>query len=170
FDRPDDQLQNHCGWHGRLRRLRSRLGRVKRGLEMSRFTDFPSVAYDGKKEHIKEEVRHEKGESFKHEKEEHGYDGGKKWIAGAIKHPGALHRQLGVPQGKKIPSGKLKAAASKGGTLGRRARLAETLKKMHHDGKKEEGHEAGSAMGVKRIESKSKEYGGRKAPSPMARG
>lgn len=60
----------------------------------------------------------------------------KKWIAGAIKHPGALHRQLGVPQGEKIPKSKLAAAAAKGGTLGRRARLAETLGKMHHGGKK----------------------------------
>lgn len=59
-----------------------------------------------------------------------------KWIQGAIKHPGALHRQLGVPQGQKIPAKKLAAAASKGGTLGRRARLAETLGKMHHGGKK----------------------------------
>lgn len=56
----------------------------------------------------------------------------KNWIAGAIKHPGALHRQLGVAQGKKIPSGKLAAAAKKGGKLGRRARLAETLKGLHH--------------------------------------
>ena len=55
----------------------------------------------------------------------------KNWIAGAIKHPGALHKQLGVPQGKKIPAGKLSAAASKGGTLGRRARLAQTLKGLH---------------------------------------
>ena len=55
------------------------------------------------------------------------------WIAGAIKHPGALHRQLGVPQGQKIPSGKLEAAASKGGVLGKRARLAETLGGFHHD-------------------------------------
>jgi hypothetical protein len=55
-----------------------------------------------------------------------------KWIAGAIKHPGALHRQLGVPQGKKIPAGKLAKAAGAGGTLGRRARLAQTLKSFHH--------------------------------------
>ena len=55
----------------------------------------------------------------------------KNWIAGAIKHPGALHRQLGVPQGEKIPAGKLSAAASKSGTLGRRARLAQTLKGLH---------------------------------------
>jgi hypothetical protein len=54
----------------------------------------------------------------------------KNWIAGAIKKPGALHADLGVPQGKKIPAGKLKAAAKKSGKVGQRARLAETLKGM----------------------------------------
>jgi len=54
------------------------------------------------------------------------------WIKGAIKHPGALHEQMGVPQGQKIPAKKLAAAASKGGKLGQRARLAETLKGLHH--------------------------------------
>src|SRR5262245_36375665 len=57
--------------------------------------------------------------------------GDKKWISKAISKPGALHRQLGVPQGQKIPAKKLSAAASKGGTLGKRARLAETLKKLN---------------------------------------
>lgn len=56
--------------------------------------------------------------------------GGKKWIQKAIKHPGALHRQLGVPAGQKIPKGKIRAAAKKGGKLGARARLAITLSKM----------------------------------------
>jgi len=55
----------------------------------------------------------------------------KKWIQGAIKHPGALHKELGVPKGEKIPEKKLKAAEKKGGVEGKRARLAETLKKMH---------------------------------------
>jgi hypothetical protein len=55
----------------------------------------------------------------------------KKWIQSAIKKPGALHKQLGVPEGKKIPAKKLSAAAEKGGKLGQRARLAQTLKKMH---------------------------------------
>lgn len=55
---------------------------------------------------------------------------GGKWIAGAIKHPGALHKQLGVPQGEKIPEKKLSKAAQAGGKLGQRARLAETLKGM----------------------------------------
>lgn len=33
---------------------------------------------------------------------------GKKWIADAIKKKGALHKDLGVKQGKKIPEKKLK--------------------------------------------------------------
>lgn len=52
----------------------------------------------------------------------------KNWIAGAIGKPGALHKQMGVPQGEPIPADKLAAAAKAGGTLGKRARLAETLK------------------------------------------
>lgn len=61
-----------------------------------------------------------------------GHPKPKKWIAGAIKHPGALHKELGVPKGKKIPAKKLAKAAKAGGTLGKRARLAETLKGLHH--------------------------------------
>lgn len=55
----------------------------------------------------------------------------KRWISNAIKHPGALHKELGVPAGKKIPAKKLNAAAKKGGKEGQRARLAKTLKKLH---------------------------------------
>ena len=51
-----------------------------------------------------------------------------KWIQKAIKKPGALHKELEVPAGKKIPSAKLAAAAKKPGKIGKRARLAETLK------------------------------------------
>ena len=53
-----------------------------------------------------------------------------KWISKAIKHKGALRAQLGVKEGKTIPAKKLAAAAKKPGTLGKRARLAETLGKM----------------------------------------
>jgi len=53
-----------------------------------------------------------------------------KWIQGAIKHKGALHKELGVPEGKKIPAKKLNEAAKKGGVEGKRARLAKTLKKL----------------------------------------
>lgn len=54
----------------------------------------------------------------------------KKWIQKAIKKPGALRKELGVKKGKKIPAKKLAAAAKKGGKLGQRARLAQTLGKM----------------------------------------
>ena len=57
----------------------------------------------------------------------------KNWIKGAIKKPGALHRDLDVPQGEKIPASKLASAAKKGGKVGQRARLAQTLKKMHNE-------------------------------------
>lgn len=52
------------------------------------------------------------------------------FIKEAIKKPGALHKELGVPEGKKIPEKKLEAAEKKGGKLGQRARFAETLKKI----------------------------------------
>ena len=54
----------------------------------------------------------------------------KNWIQKAIKKPGQLHKDLGVPAGKKIPAGKLASAAKKGGKVGQRARLAQTLKGM----------------------------------------
>jgi hypothetical protein len=52
----------------------------------------------------------------------------KNWIQGAIGKPGALHKALKVPGDKKIPAGKLAAAAKKPGKMGQRARLAQTLK------------------------------------------
>jgi hypothetical protein len=56
----------------------------------------------------------------------------KKWIQGAIKHPGALHEELHVPEGKKIPAKKLaKASHSANPKLRKRAALAKTLKGMH---------------------------------------
>ena len=51
-------------------------------------------------------------------------------IRKAIKKPGQLHKDLGVPQGEKIPASKLAAAAKKGGKVGQRARFAQTLKKL----------------------------------------
>ena len=54
-----------------------------------------------------------------------------KWIQEAIKHKGALHKSLKVPEGKKIPESKLKKAEhSKNPTTARRAKLAETLKHL----------------------------------------
>lgn len=52
-----------------------------------------------------------------------------KWIQGMHMKKGALHKELGVPEGKKIPEKKLKKAEhSKSPTLRKRAVLAETLK------------------------------------------
>jgi hypothetical protein len=57
-----------------------------------------------------------------------------KWIQKAVsKHPGKLHRELGVPQGEKIPAKKMaKAEHSKNPTIRREANLAKTLKKLGH--------------------------------------
>ena len=57
----------------------------------------------------------------------------KKWIAGAIKKPGALHKALGVPEGEKIPAEKLEKAAKEPGKMGQRARLAKTLKSLRKE-------------------------------------
>jgi hypothetical protein len=54
-----------------------------------------------------------------------------KWIQKAIKKPGALHKELGIKEGKKIPAKTLAKAAKAGGKEGKRARLAETLKSFH---------------------------------------
>ena len=55
----------------------------------------------------------------------------KMWIGDAVKKKGALHKEMHVPLGKKIPAKKLASAAKKGGKIGKRARLAETLKSFH---------------------------------------
>jgi hypothetical protein len=55
----------------------------------------------------------------------------KMFIQEAIHHPGALHKELHVPEGKKIPAKKLnKATHSKNLLLKRRAILAKTLRKL----------------------------------------
>ena len=55
--------------------------------------------------------------------------GGKaNFIQKAIKNPGALHEQMGIPKGKKIPAKALAKAAKAPGKLGQRARFAQVLK------------------------------------------
>ncbi len=53
-----------------------------------------------------------------------------RWIQGAIRHKGALHRQLGIPAGETIPLDMLRRAARAPGILGKRARLALNLRGM----------------------------------------
>ena len=60
----------------------------------------------------------------------------KDWIKKAVGRPGALHKELGVKKGEKIPAKKLASAdkkAKKSGDtkLERQINLAKTLKKMH---------------------------------------
>jgi hypothetical protein len=52
----------------------------------------------------------------------------KDWIKKAVKHKGALHRELGVPEGKKIPAKKMaKAAKSSNPKMRKQVQLAKTL-------------------------------------------
>lgn len=54
-----------------------------------------------------------------------------KWMQAAVKRPGQLHRDLGVPKGKKIPVSKLRAAAKRKGKVGQRARFALNARKIN---------------------------------------
>ncbi len=50
-----------------------------------------------------------------------------------IKHPGALHKELGIKSGHHIPLGELKKAAnSKDEKLAKRAQFALNARKWHH--------------------------------------
>ncbi len=53
----------------------------------------------------------------------------KKWIQAMNMKKGALHKEMGIPEGKKIPEKKLdKAVKSDNPLLAKRARLAKTLR------------------------------------------
>lgn len=54
----------------------------------------------------------------------------KKWIQSAIKKPGSLRASMHIKKGKNIPAAKLQKASHAQGKLGKRARLAITLKKL----------------------------------------
>ncbi len=55
-----------------------------------------------------------------------------KWIQKMGMKKGKLHRELGVPEDKKIPAKKMaKAAHSKSPTVRREVALARTLSKLH---------------------------------------
>lgn len=67
-------------------------------------------------------------------KEERMKEGGEaRWIQKAVppENKGKLHRRLGVPEGKKIPAGKLeKALHSNDSTLKREAQFAENVRNL----------------------------------------
>lgn len=59
-----------------------------------------------------------------------------KWMSGAVKHPGALHKTLGVPAGERIPAAKLAKAAHSSNPLTRkRASLARTFARFRGRGR-----------------------------------
>ena len=58
------------------------------------------------------------------------------WISKAIKRPGQLHKDLGIPEGDKIPLSTLKAAAKGKDKTGQRARLALTMRGFKRQSRK----------------------------------
>jgi hypothetical protein len=52
------------------------------------------------------------------------------WIQGAIQNKGSLRKSLKVKKGQNIPIATLEKASKQSGTLGKRARLALTLRKL----------------------------------------
>lgn len=89
-------------------------------------------------------------------------DGGKNWIADATQNKGALHRELGVPEGKKIPAKKLeKAEHSRDSKTAKRAQLAETLKGLGRRERKDGGRAKAGKVNVNVIVG-----GGQQQPAP----
>jgi hypothetical protein len=61
------------------------------------------------------------------------------WISGAVRHQGALHRALGIPEDQKIPKAKLEEALhSRNPHVARMARLAVTLSGLNHGHRREQ--------------------------------
>lgn len=55
----------------------------------------------------------------------------KNFIKSAIKRPGALHRALNIPSGKRVPLADIEKASHAPGRLGREARFAQTLASLN---------------------------------------
>ena len=150
--KPDEEKKHGGKIHGHDHH--HKLGR-KRGGSVKKKTDG-IVGQDGKPSNHGTDATHDRGLKFGTNVQgvpmsgtESGYggktafgkghiedslkDGGKvKWLKGAIKHPGALHEELHVPAGEKIPEKKLEKASHSGNsTLRRRANLAKTMKGFH---------------------------------------
>ena len=54
-----------------------------------------------------------------------------KWMQGAVKHPGALHKALKVPAGKNIPQSKLAIKPGDSALMKKRKNLAKTFARYH---------------------------------------
>lgn len=54
-----------------------------------------------------------------------------KWIQGAVKRPGELHRDLGIPQGQPIPEARLQEALhSSNPKVRQRANFARNVRRL----------------------------------------
>ncbi|MDE3073834.1 MAG: hypothetical protein KGJ86_00260 [Chloroflexota bacterium] len=78
-----------------------------------------------------------------------GASGNGHWVAGAIKNPGGLHKNLGISKSKTIPKSTLRAAAKRTGKVGKEARLAITMEGFHHGGGREMGMNLNPAPGYR---------------------
>ena len=139
---PESFMASYKDWSKKKHEVKKSIGAYKRGGKVEHQewehskTDLQQDKKLAKKHHMtmekwegsKLDEKHDKQQSMKGLKK----GGAAKWIQGAIKHPGALHKALHVASGEKIPAKKLaKATHSENPKLAKRARLAETLKGMH---------------------------------------
>ena len=99
------------------------------GKELNREEEL-SFKWPGDEYDYNDKAQGYSARSLAMKKSKGGMAKGGNWIKNAIKKPGALHRELGVPMGKKIPAAKLEKATHASGKLGQRARMAKTLKGM----------------------------------------
>lgn len=124
-DAYEDEKSSYSGAKNKIREILSPINPLDRVLlenERAEKSANLSTALDRKKRAESETGGYKKG----------GMAKGGNWIAGAVKNKGALHRDLGVPEGKKIPESKLNAAMhSSNPKTAKRARLAKTLKSFH---------------------------------------
>ena len=121
----DRKIADYDKEHGKDKRAKEM--RADAGEDRKRMKEL-----DPDWKHAKYATGEEKGK--KNYKDKKKVDEAKDWIGGAIKKPGALRKELGVPEGENIPASKLEKAAKEKGKTGQRARLAMTLKGL----KKEE--------------------------------
>lgn len=133
--------REHERKRGRKCEKLSELG-FKKGGYIEKGEHIERVRERTHKAHSKHASHHAEGGSLGHHFHDghhvhhhHHYRSGgpvKKWIQGAISHPGALRKELHVKKGHDIPMNKLeKAAHSSDPLLKKRAVLAETLRGFH---------------------------------------
>lgn len=116
-----------------LAKLLERDEKVHKGLARAHKKEDKLHEKEEKLHHMSEKAEHKVKKAKKKVASKHGSKkkvAKKNFIAGAIKHPGALRKELHVKKDKKIPAAKLKKAVHAKGKEGQRARFALTLAKL----------------------------------------